>query len=82
MSVRTVPNVHRLTLALLAALALPALAQETPAPADASGKAAVKTLDRMTVTGSRIKRVEMEEALPITSITREQICLLYTSRYV
>ena len=73
MSVRTVPNVHRLTLALLAALALPALAQETPAPADASGKAAVKTLDRMTVTGSRIKRVEMEEALPITSITREQI---------
>ena len=72
MPVRAVPNVHRLTLALFAALALPAFAQESPAPTDASGKT-VKTLDRMTVTGSRIKRVEVEEALPITSITKAQI---------
>ena len=72
MPVRAVPNVHRLTLALLAALALPAFAQEASAQTDASGKS-VKNLDRMTVTGSRIKRAEIEQALPITSITKEQI---------
>jgi iron complex outermembrane receptor protein len=72
MRVRAVPNVHRLTLALLAALALPAMAQESPAQADAPAKA-VKTLDEVTVTGSRIKRVEIEQALPITSFTKAQI---------
>ncbi|MES2857908.1 MAG: TonB-dependent receptor [Pseudomonadota bacterium] len=33
----------------------------------------VKNLDRMTVTGSRIKRADIEEALPITSFTKDQI---------
>ena len=70
MPVRAVPNVRRLTLALLAALALPAAAQESAAP-DPGEK--VKTLDRMTVTGSRIRRAEVEQALPITSFTKEQI---------
>ena len=72
MPVRAVPNVHRLTLALLAALALPAFAQESAAQADATGKA-VKTLDRMTVTGSRIKRTDYEAALPITVIQKDEI---------
>jgi iron complex outermembrane recepter protein len=72
MPVLAVPNVHRLTLALLAALALPAMAQEAPAQADAPAKA-VKTLDRMQVTGSRIMRTEVEESLPITSFTKEEI---------
>ena len=71
MPVRAVPSVHRLTLALLAALALPAFAQESAAQADAS--ATTKTLDKITVTGSRIKRAEVEESLPITSFTKEQI---------
>ncbi len=72
MPVRSVPNVHRLTLALLAALALPAIAQESVAQANTSTDK-VKTLDQITVTGSRIRRVEVEEALPITSFTKEQI---------
>ena len=60
MPVRAVPNIHRLTLALLAALALPAFAQQSTEQVDASGKS-VKTLDRMTVTGSRIRRADIEE---------------------
>ena len=72
MPVRAVPNIHRLTLALLAALALPAFAQQSTEQVDASGKS-VKTLDRMTVTGSRIRRADIEESLPITSITKDEI---------
>lgn len=72
MPVRAVPNVHRLTLALIAAIAMPAFAQQSTEPADGSGKT-VKTLDRMTVTGSRIRRADIEQALPITSITRDEI---------
>jgi iron complex outermembrane receptor protein len=33
----------------------------------------MKTLDQVTVTGSRIKRAEIEESLPITSFSKEQI---------
>jgi len=51
---------NRLALALLAAgLAGPALAQDQ--------------LERVTVTGSSIKRVESETALPVSVITRDQI---------
>ena len=51
---------NRLALALLAAgLAGPALAQDQ--------------LERVTVTGSSIKRVESEPALPVSVITRDQI---------
>lgn len=68
---KTSPNarlfIHPLTVALLAALACPVAAQEAP-PAD-EGKA----LDRVTVTGSRIKRTEVEAALPITTLKRDDI---------
>lgn len=52
----------RLTLALLGAgcLSLPAAAQQ-------------QQLERITVTGSSIKRVESETALPVTVMTRDQI---------
>lgn len=71
MSASRLCSVRCLCIAITAVLALPAMAQESttnPAPEDA-----VKTLDRMTVTGSRIKRIEVEGSLPITSVTKEQI---------
>ena len=56
----------RLTLALLAAgIAGSAWAQQPP-PAQ-------QQLERITVTGSSIKRVESETALPVSVITRDQI---------
>jgi len=72
MRVRAVPNLHRLALALLAALALPAAAQES-APQSASQDGTVKTLDQVTVTGSRIKRTDVEAALPVTIIQKAEI---------
>ena len=66
-------RVHRLGSVLctgiLAASAVPAAAQS----ADTAERAEVTTLDRIAVTGSRIKRTEVEEALPITVIDRAQI---------
>ena len=59
MPVRAVPNVHRLTLAMLAVLAVPAMAQQAgTTETDASGK--IKNLDQVTVTGSRIKRADAD----------------------
>jgi iron complex outermembrane recepter protein len=56
----------RLALALLAAgIAGPAVAQDTPAQQ--------QQLERITITGSSIKRVESETALPVSVITRDQI---------
>ena len=72
MSARTTPNMHRLCLALLAALAMPAMAQEAATAQSGTGQK-VKTLDQVTVTGSRIRRAEVEEALPITSFTKDEI---------
>ena len=72
MPVRAVPNVHRLTLALLAALAVPAMAQDASAQSTSSGEK-VRTLDQVTVTGSRIKRAEVEAALPVTIIQKAEI---------
>ena len=71
MFARNTPKPCRLSLALLALLAMPAMAQQA---ADAAGNdSKVRTLDRLTVTGSRIQRAEMEQSLPITSVTRAQI---------
>ena len=73
MPVRTTPATHRLCAALLAALAAPALPAMAQEAASKDAKPTVKTLDQVTVTGSRIKRVEIEQALPITSITKQEI---------
>lgn len=56
-----------LTVALLQALAVPALAQDG---AEEEDKA---KLDTVFVTGSRIKRIDAETALPVEVITREEI---------
>lgn len=56
-----------LAAALLQALCVPALAQD-----NAAGDAETE-LDSVTVTGSRIKRIDAETALPVEIITREDI---------
>lgn len=77
------PQRRRLGAAILAALATPALAFATnvadaqeAAPsaqaADADVKSA-KTLDKVEVTGSRIKRAEVEGPSPVVMITAEEI---------
>jgi iron complex outermembrane recepter protein len=70
MTVRAKPSVHRLCVALFAAIALPAAAQDN---ASAEATDGTQTLDRITVTGSRIRRAEVEEALPVTTFTKEEI---------
>ena len=63
----------RLCAAVVAALlpaALPALAQNAPSPTDSSN---AKTLDRVTVTGSRIKQSNKVTSQPVAIITRETI---------
>ncbi|WP_123647508.1 TonB-dependent receptor domain-containing protein [Lysobacter enzymogenes] len=56
-------------------LAGQAQAQTAPAAAEsaASSQAEAKTLDRVAVTGSKIKGVDMESAVPLTSVTRAEI---------
>lgn len=66
------PRFQRLCLAVLAALAMPAMAQQATQQ-DAGAQDQVKNLDRMTVTGSRIKRTDVEAALPITIIQKAEI---------
>lgn len=51
MSTRSMPATTRLCIALLAAMAMPALAQETASTQD--GSQTVRTLDQVRVTGSR-----------------------------
>ena len=51
---------NKTTLACLLAAALPALAQEAPA-------------QRIEITGSAIKRIQIEGALPVQLIRREDI---------
>ncbi|WP_457333765.1 TonB-dependent receptor plug domain-containing protein [Rhizobacter sp. P5_C2] len=60
-------------MALCAAGATPAWAQTTDTPAPETPSAAQKTLQRVEVTGSRIKRIDAETASPVQVITREQI---------
>ena len=72
MQVRMARRLQRsqLTAALLAALTMPtgaALAQNTTTPTEA------KELDKVVVTGSRIKRAEIEGPSPVTVISAEQI---------
>lgn len=57
--------------ALLLAVALPAAAQDAGAEADARTEAS--TLETVTVTGSRIKRTDVEQALPVTVVRKEEI---------
>jgi len=52
-------------------MALPAAAQDAATATETAE--GVKTLDRISVTGTRIKRAEIEESLPITSFSREEI---------
>ena len=68
MHARSTPKLRHLCVALLAAMAMPALAQEASTTTSSQ-----KSLDKVTVTGSRIKRAEAEESLPITSFSKEQI---------
>ena len=71
MPARALPNASRLAVALLAALALPALAQQADQAQTSSER--VRTLDQVTVTGSRIKRTDVETALPVTIIQKAEI---------
>lgn len=76
MAVRTRTRFNRspLTVALAAAMLLPSLpgfAQDSGSEQKSNEQ--VKELDKITVTGSRIKRAEIEGALPVTVISREQI---------
>src|SRR3546814_1369655 len=76
---------NRLSIALFAVLALPvagtAFAQdaadqqeeEQAAAAPAQASEDTTELDRVTVTGSRIKRAEIEGPAPITIITRQDL---------
>ncbi len=60
-------RLNLLCTALLAAMAAPVAAQE----ADASSS--TTTLEKVTVTGSRIKRTDVEAALPVTIIQKQEI---------
>ena len=86
MAVRTHTRFNRspLTLALAAAMLLPAgtaLAQDQSGQSDADkdkteeagDKASSKTLDTVTVVGSRIKRADIETASPVQIISREEL---------
>jgi len=69
---------HRAAMAALSsaialAMAGPALAQAQEEPETTSSAGQARTLDAVRVTGSRIKRTDVETALPITVIQREEI---------
>src|SRR3546814_13792668 len=61
--------------ALLFALALPAMALQDPGNAgqEPVGANEAKTLDAVTVTGTRIKRTEVAAALPVLVLQQEEI---------
>jgi iron complex outermembrane receptor protein len=65
---------HHLSAAVLLALGSPlaAFAQTPPATA-AAGSPEARTLDRVSVTGSRIQRTDVEAALPVTIIQKAEI---------
>src|SRR5687768_4474038 len=71
------PKRSRLTIALFAALVLPATAamaqEEQPTTPPTSSAQSTATLDKVVVTGSRIKRAEIEGPAPVTVITAEDI---------
>lgn len=73
--VRAIRPVCLLAVCIATALsALPARAQDEATPAQATGTdKASTTMDLIVVTGSRIKRVDGESALPVEVITRDEI---------
>ena len=69
---RSSPRYHTLAAAILLGLTLPAVAL-AQSDGQASSDPETKTLDKITVTGSRIKRTDVEAALPITIIQKQEI---------
>ena len=72
------PKRSRLSAALFAAILVPAagvaFAQEQQSSTTSSPSTqATNTLDKVTVTGSRIKRAEIEGPAPVTIVTAEDI---------
>ncbi len=69
---RTHPNfrLNLLCAAVLAAMAVPAMAQDAD---QSSQQSSATNLDKITVTGSRIKRTDVETALPVTIIQKAEI---------
>src|SRR5262245_47978075 len=70
-ALRHQPLTKAIQLSLLISLPGFAAAQDAPAEQPASGKAT--TLDTITVTGSRIKRTDIETASPVFQIDRAAI---------
>ena len=79
MSVRNTnaPKRSRLTAALITALVMPfagsALAQEAGSTRQQPSTQSTSTLDKVTVTGSRIKKAEVEGPAPVVVLTAEDI---------
>ena len=69
------PRLHHLSAALLLALGAPlaAHAQTATTSSSSSSSAEARTLDRVSVTGSRIQRTDVEAALPVTIIQKAEI---------
>ncbi len=67
MSVASMPSKHRHSLLALA------VASTLAAPGLALAQAPAQRIDKIEVTGSNIKRIEGEGALPVTVITRDEI---------
>jgi iron complex outermembrane receptor protein len=69
------PARSALAVALLASLCMPlvAAAQSTEAEAAKTTQATTRDLDKVSVTGSRIKRTDVETALPVTIIQKAEI---------
>ena len=62
-----------LAVAVLLGLALPGIAVAQESEAEPPARSVAQTLDTVRVTGSRIKRTDVETALPVTVIQRERI---------
>ena len=74
MHIRHDLRLNLLCAALLVVIATPAAAQDAAQSSqDDDQSSPVKTLDKVTVTGSRIKRTDVEEALPITIIQKQEM---------
>ncbi|MGX9718745.1 TonB-dependent receptor domain-containing protein [Stenotrophomonas acidaminiphila] len=67
------PRLHHLSAALLLALGSPLAAFAQTQTEAASPSPEARTLDRVSVTGSRIQRTDVEAALPVTIIQKAEI---------
>jgi iron complex outermembrane recepter protein len=70
---KTTPAFRRTPLCHCILAALGALASVTPSWAQAPAQDAGPAVQRVEITGSSIKRVDAETALPVQTVTREQI---------